>query len=134
MIAAVLLLIATAVYLGGRFRQPRGQPAGRRIVLAVLPFVNLTGDTSQDYFSDGLTEEMLTQLGRLDPQHLGVIARTSVMRYKNSQEPLEQIGRKLGVDYVLEGKRTARIRESANHGPIDSNERPDARLGAGVRP
>ena len=72
-------------------------------MLAVLPFQNLTGDAGQDYFSDGLTEEMITQLGSLNPHHLGVIARTSVMHYKNSQTQLDQIGRELGVQYVLEG-------------------------------
>ena len=46
---------------------------------------------------------MIIQLERLDPQHLGVIARTSVMHYKKSQEQLERIARELGVDYVLEG-------------------------------
>src|SRR5260370_5463719 len=84
------------------FRAPSGAPAGR-VVVAVLPFENLTGDAGQDYFSDGPTEEMISQLGRLDPEHLGVIARTSVMHYKNSQEPLEQISRELGGQYVLEG-------------------------------
>jgi TolB-like protein/Tfp pilus assembly protein PilF len=72
-------------------------------MLAVLPFENLTGDAAQDYFSDGLTEEMIAQLGRLDPQHLGVIARTSVMHYKHGQQQLDQISRELGVQYVLEG-------------------------------
>ena len=72
-------------------------------MLAVLPFENLTGDASQEYFSDGMTEEMIAQLGNLDPQHLGVIARTSVMHYKNGKAPLDQIGRELGVQYVLEG-------------------------------
>ena len=72
-------------------------------MLAVLPFANLTGDDTQEYFSDGLTEEMIAQLGRLDPDHLGVMARTSVMHYKHSDEPLDQIGRELGVQYVLEG-------------------------------
>ena len=72
-------------------------------MLAVLPFENLTGDAGQEYFSDGLTEEMIAQLGRIDPQHMGVIARTSVMHYKNSPEQLDQIGRELGVQYVLEG-------------------------------
>lgn len=72
-------------------------------MLAVLPFENLTGDAGQDYFSDGLTEEMITQLGRLDPQHLGVIARTSVMHYKSSHVPLAQISQELGAQYVLEG-------------------------------
>jgi TolB-like protein/lipoprotein NlpI len=72
-------------------------------MVAVLPFKNLTGDDTQDYFSDGLTEEVITQLGNLDPQHLGVIARTSVMHYKNSQASLEQVSHELGVQYVLEG-------------------------------
>ncbi|HZE71511.1 MAG TPA: winged helix-turn-helix domain-containing protein [Pyrinomonadaceae bacterium] len=79
------------------------QPENGRLMLAVLPFQNLTGDASQDYFSDGLTEEMITQLGNLDPDHLGVIARTSVMQYKNSREPMDQIGRELQIQYVLEG-------------------------------
>src|ERR1700678_2119213 len=75
----------------------------RRIMLAVLPFQNLTGDAAQEYVSDGLTEEMLTQLGNLNPQRLGVIARTSVMHYKDAHAPLDQIGRELNVQYVLEG-------------------------------
>jgi len=88
----------------------RPQPSGERLMLAVLPFENLTGDAGQDYFSDGLTEEMIAQLGHLDPQHLGVIGRTSVMHYKGTHEPLEQIGRELGVQYVLEGS----VRRDAN--------------------
>jgi TolB-like protein/tetratricopeptide (TPR) repeat protein len=72
-------------------------------MLAVLPFENLTGDSSQEYFSDGVTEELIAELGSLDPQHLGVIARTSVMHYKGSGVPLDQIGRELGVQYVIEG-------------------------------
>jgi TolB-like protein/Tfp pilus assembly protein PilF len=69
----------------------------------VLPFQNLTGDRTQDYFSDGLTEEMIAQLGRLDPKEFGVIARTSVMHYQHSPEKVDQIGSELGVQYVLEG-------------------------------
>ncbi len=63
--------------------------------LALVPFENLTGDTGQDHFSDGLTEEMITQLGRLDPQRLGVIARSSVMRYKQNAEGLGRVDREL---------------------------------------
>jgi TolB-like protein/DNA-binding winged helix-turn-helix (wHTH) protein/tetratricopeptide (TPR) repeat protein len=77
-------------------------PTGR-IMVAVLPFKNLTGDETQDYFSDGLTEEMIAQLGRLDPKEFGVIARTSVMHYQHSSEKVDQIGSELGVQYVLEG-------------------------------
>ena len=72
-------------------------------MLAVLPFENFTGDPGQDYFSDGLTEEMISQLGNLDPAHLGVIARTSVMHYKGSRASIPQIGKDLGVQYVIEG-------------------------------
>lgn len=74
-----------------------------RVMVAVLPFQNLTGDPAQDYFSDGLTEEMIAELTRLNQEHLGVIARTSVMLYKQSPKPLDQIGRELGVQYVMEG-------------------------------
>ena len=73
------------------------------IKLAVLPFENRSGDPEQEYLSDGLTDEMISQLGRLHPAGLLVIARTSVMRYKKRDTPLDQIARELGVAYVLEG-------------------------------
>ncbi len=101
-ITIVLLAAMGAALLRSRFLA-RPEPPSGRAMLAVLPFKNLTGDAAQDYFSDGLTEEMITQLGNLDSSHLGVIARTSVMHYKSSEEPLERIGRELGVQYVLEG-------------------------------
>jgi TolB-like protein/tetratricopeptide (TPR) repeat protein/predicted Ser/Thr protein kinase len=78
-----------------------GAPAPMKLV--VLPFKNLTGDPDQEFFSDGLTEEMISQLGRLQPSRLSVVARTSTMQYKNRTAPVDQIGRELGVDYVLEG-------------------------------
>lgn len=71
-------------------------------MLAVLPVQNLTGDPSRDYVSDGLTEEIISQLGTLNPSRLGVIARTSSMAYKNTNKTVAQIGRDLQVDYVLE--------------------------------
>jgi TolB-like protein/DNA-binding winged helix-turn-helix (wHTH) protein/Tfp pilus assembly protein PilF len=80
----------------------RGVPPPR-VMVAVLPFDNLTGDAKQEYFSDGLTEEMITRLGERDPQYLGVIARGSVMHYKAAHAPLEQVARELGVQYLLEG-------------------------------
>ena len=98
-VAACALVAVVAVFLMIR----RVWPAGGRTMLAVLPFQNLSGDSEQDYFSDGMTEEMITQLGRLDPQRLGVIARTSAMSYKHSTKGIDQIGRELGVSYVLEG-------------------------------
>jgi TolB-like protein/DNA-binding winged helix-turn-helix (wHTH) protein len=101
-IPAILLTMAAGYFMWSRIRVRPPAPGGR-LMLAVLPFENLTGDPAQDYLSDGLTEEMIAQLGHLDPEHLGVIARTSVMHYKHSTEQAGQIGRELGVQYVLEG-------------------------------
>jgi TolB-like protein/DNA-binding winged helix-turn-helix (wHTH) protein len=98
-LSALILLIAVWAV---RWRRTTAEPP-ERIMLAVLPFENLTGDPDQAYFSDGMTEEMITELGRLDPEHLGVIGRTSVMLYKQNPKSLDQIGRELGVQYVLEG-------------------------------
>ena len=104
MLAIVIVVIAGwGVYVRWFDFQVRPLGSGGRIMLAVLPFENLTGDAGQEYFSDGLTEEMISQLGDLDPGHLGVIARTSVMHYKHSQESIPQIGKDLGVQYVIEG-------------------------------
>jgi pentatricopeptide repeat protein len=69
----------------------------------VLPFENLSGDSEQEYFNDGLTEEMVVQLGRLRPDKLGVIGRTTMMQYKGTQKSIGEIGRELGVNYLLEG-------------------------------
>jgi len=95
----------------------KAKPRPAAVKLAVLPFSNLTGDPDQEYLSDGLTQEMITLLGRLHPGSLGVIARTSVMRYKKTDTPIDQIGRELGVDYVLEGstrREGSRVRISAD--------------------
>jgi len=103
--AAAAVLGLCAIALLGIWMQKRRMQTGKKEVtrLAVLPLENLTGDPSQEYFSDGLTEEMIAKLGRIDPQRLEVIARTSVMQYKHTQEPLDRIARELGVQYVLEG-------------------------------
>jgi TolB-like protein/Flp pilus assembly protein TadD len=76
--------------------------ANRRVMLVVLPFDNV-GGPDQDFFSDGITDEMITQLGSLDPQRLGVIARTTAMQYRHSSKNVMDIGRELNVDYALEG-------------------------------
>jgi TolB-like protein len=103
LLACLALLVGLNVGgLRGRLLGRIGGPP-RAIKLAVLPFANLTGDPEQEYLSDGLTQEMIAQIGRLHPQSLSVIARTSVMRYKKADKPIDQIGRELGVDYVLEG-------------------------------
>ncbi len=78
-------------------------PAAKKIMLVVLPFDNLSGDSSQEYLSDGMTEELSENLGNQDPRQLGVIGRTSAMTYKYSHRTIREIGKELGVDYVLEG-------------------------------
>ncbi len=85
------------------WRQGGHAASARAVRLAVLPFANLSGDPEQEYLSDGLTQEMITQLGRLHPESLSVIARASVMRYKKGDTPIDQIGRELAVEWVLEG-------------------------------
>lgn len=74
-----------------------------KIMIVVLPFENMSGDSSQEYLSDGMTEELNTQLGNLNPKSLGVIGRTSAMGYKHSPKSVSQIGKELGVAYVVEG-------------------------------
>lgn len=71
--------------------------------LAVLPFINLGTDPDKSFLDVALTEELIALLGRLQPQRLRVIARTSVMGYQGSEASIEEIGRRLEVGYVLEG-------------------------------
>src|ERR1700747_2302662 len=85
-------------------------PTSRKVMLAVLPFENLTGDPNKEYLADGLTEETISQLGQLNPEQLGVIGRTSVMGYKHKDTRLDQIGHDLSVQYVLENS----LRENGN--------------------
>jgi TolB-like protein/DNA-binding winged helix-turn-helix (wHTH) protein/Flp pilus assembly protein TadD len=99
---AVLLVLAGGAYLGWRRWRPQ-QRGPARVLLAVLPFENLSGDPQQTYLSDGLTEQLITDLARLQPSRLGVIARTSTMHYRGRSNPVSQIGRELGVSYVVEG-------------------------------
>src|SRR5579864_8054087 len=80
------------------------QDGAGKIKLAVLPFGNLSGAAEDDYFSDGLTEEMITQITRLQASELAVIARTTADHYDSSSKSLEQMKKDLGVGYVLEGK------------------------------
>ncbi|HTX36066.1 MAG TPA: winged helix-turn-helix domain-containing protein [Bryobacteraceae bacterium] len=100
--AAMATVLLVAVWFGVEGRRSPA-PQREKIRLAVLPFVNLSGDPGQDYFSNGLTEEMITQLGSLEPARLAVIARTSSMQYKDTRKDARRIGRELGVDYIMEG-------------------------------
>jgi TolB-like protein/DNA-binding winged helix-turn-helix (wHTH) protein/Tfp pilus assembly protein PilF len=98
----VVAVLAAVIYQLRRVSSRSAGPQGR-VMLAVLPFANLSNDPEQEYFSDGLTEETITDLGELNPDRLGVIARTSAAAYKHTNKTIAQIGRELGVDYILEG-------------------------------
>jgi TolB-like protein/DNA-binding winged helix-turn-helix (wHTH) protein/Tfp pilus assembly protein PilF len=110
-VGASAALLAVVCFASWRHLGDMTPPKSKKIMLAVLPFENLTGDTNKEYLADGLTEETISQLGRLNPEQLGVIARTSVMGYKHKDERLDQIGRDLSVQYVLENS----MRESGSH-------------------
>jgi serine/threonine protein kinase len=108
---ALALILLVAGYMSWRHFRPGTPPRSEKIRLAVLPFENLTGDPNKEYLADGLTEQTISQLGRLNPEQLGVIARTSVMGYKHKDVRLDQIGRDLSVQYVLENS----LRENGDH-------------------
>ena len=80
-----------------------GQPGAQKPRMAVLPFDNVSQDAGQDYFSDGLTSELIAQLGKVGANRLGVIARTSAMAYRATAKSASEIGRALSVQYLLEG-------------------------------
>jgi TolB-like protein/DNA-binding winged helix-turn-helix (wHTH) protein len=106
-------LVVVAIFFASTVLRPR---RSSKLMLVVLPFQNLSEDPQQEYFADGITEEMITQLGSLDPQHLGVIARTSAMQYRGSHKGAAQIAHELSVGYLLEGsvrRQGSRIRVAA---------------------
>jgi TolB-like protein len=92
----------------GKFDTPHGLPLPDRPSIAVLPFANLSGDPEQEYFADGIVEEIITGLSRM--RWLFVIARNSSFTYKGRAVDVKQVGRDLGVRYVLEGS----VRRSAS--------------------
>ena len=94
---AVLVLFVFAVW---RFRLVSRPPAGIRSI-AVLPLANFSGDASQDYFADGMTDQLITDLAQISA--LRVISRTSAMAYKGTRKPLPEIAQELHVDAVVEG-------------------------------
>lgn len=103
LVPVILILAVFCLAVGYRVRT---QSANRQTAvmirsLAVLPLENLSGDPSQDYFADGLTDEMITMLAK--NHSLRVVSRTSSMQYKGAKRPLPEIARQLGVDGILEG-------------------------------
>jgi TolB-like protein/DNA-binding winged helix-turn-helix (wHTH) protein/Tfp pilus assembly protein PilF len=100
---AVLAVVLWVVWQGRALPPAAGPAQEQRLMLAVLPFENLSGDPQQEYFIAGLTEEMIAQLGRMHASRLGVIARTSVLQYAGTRKPIAEVGRELHVGYVLEG-------------------------------
>jgi TolB-like protein/DNA-binding winged helix-turn-helix (wHTH) protein/Flp pilus assembly protein TadD len=99
-IMALAVLLGLAI-LSVLLLRSRGHRAAAIRSLAVLPLENLSGDASQNYFSDGMTDELITDLAQISA--LRVISRTSVMVYKGARKPLPQIARELNVDAVVEG-------------------------------
>ncbi|HKW33352.1 MAG TPA: winged helix-turn-helix domain-containing protein [Candidatus Acidoferrum sp.] len=102
--------VALAILVGA-WSVFRSRPATGRVMLAVLPFQNLGNDPQQEILADGMTEEMITQLGGLNPEQLGVIARTSASQYKTRNKNAAQIARELNVKYLLEGS----VRRDGQH-------------------
>jgi serine/threonine protein kinase/tetratricopeptide (TPR) repeat protein len=98
-VAAAIVLLAGGVAVWRA--QTSGPAQGPLRSLAVLPFQNLSGDASQEYFSDGTTEALISNLAQISA--LKVISRTSAMRYKATTKSLPEIGRELGVDAIIEG-------------------------------
>ena len=109
-VAAVLIVVAAVAIWNFYLRPPPVEVASVKKMafplpdkpsVAVLPFDNLSGDPSQDYFSDGITESIITALSNVS--NLFVIARNSTFTYKGKPVKVQQVSRELGVRYVLEG-------------------------------
>jgi TolB-like protein/DNA-binding winged helix-turn-helix (wHTH) protein/Flp pilus assembly protein TadD len=97
---ALVIIVSLSILSVWRFRSRAPAPTGIRSI-AVLPLENLSGEASQNYFADGMTDELITDLAQISA--LRVISRTSVMVYKGARKPLPQIARELNVDAVVEG-------------------------------
>jgi TolB-like protein len=100
-VGAALMLLAIIGYLSFRAFSNRFGPAREIHSIAILPLENLSGDPQQEYFADGMTDELITDLGQVSA--LRVISRTSAMTYKGTKKTMPDIARELGVDAVVEG-------------------------------
>ena len=129
---ALVILLAAVVAILPRLRRWQERPATqlpRYEALAVLPLVDLSGDPAREYFADGMTEELITQLGKLTTAR--VISRQSVMQFKGTNLPLAEIAHKLNVSAVVEGsvlqsgsrvRVTARLIDAAAEKPVWTEE------------
>jgi len=112
--ATALLCLAAIAVTTFFFRVPASRSSAskrEKIVVLVMPFDDLTADNSQDYLSEGFTEEMITQLGAKYPRCLTVMSRPSATQLKSARMPLARVAPDLGVDYVLAGS----VRRSEDH-------------------
>jgi TolB-like protein/DNA-binding winged helix-turn-helix (wHTH) protein/Tfp pilus assembly protein PilF len=100
-VAVLVIIIAVAWKIAGTRREASASAGGKIHSIAVLPLENLTGDSSQEYFADGITDALITELAQFSS--LRVISRTSAMHYKGSRQPLPEIAKELNVDAVVEG-------------------------------
>ena len=97
------------------------------VMLAVLPFVNLSADAERDHLADGLTEDAIATLGQIDPVHLRVIGRTSAMTYKGTQKSMATIGSELKAQFLVEGSiRSEGPRCGSAARSIESRTRPSS--------
>src|SRR5580692_7110033 len=103
LISSAVAVLAAVSFWAWHESAMRAGPTSEKVMLAVLPFDNLSRDPDQEFFSDGLTEEMIAQLGKLNPERLTVITRGSVAKYKRTSLSVAQIGTDLHADYVVQG-------------------------------
>ena len=124
-VSAAVILFALAVWFSRSWKAPPATSATEIKSLAVLPMANFSGDQSQDYFADGITETLISGLAKVTA--LRVISRTSVMQFKGSQKSVKQIAQELNVDAVIEGSVqrfgdeihvNVRLIEAANEKPL----------------
>ena len=101
LVIALLTVVAVVGLATWAWRQA-SPPAASRVTLAVLPVESFGGDPERAYLADGLAEDTMAALGQVDPEHVAVIGRTSVMRYRGTTKSLAEIGRELGAEYLVE--------------------------------
>ena len=108
----VLGVLAVAALAGALlWGWKRTADSDRRVTIAVLPFDNLNGDPETDFLASGLTEDTIVSLGRIDPERVSVIGRTSMIAYRRTSKSLAEIGRELGIDYLVESS----LRAESSH-------------------